>query len=318
MTTRFSHAILGGLALVAVGATSVPATAQSADEARIRKIEAEVRALQRSVFPGGTGRFFEPEISAAPTASATPSIPSSTAVTDMLARLDALEAQLQSLTAQTEQNTNTLGQLGTRMAALENGSAAVAAAAPEPSVSAPASNIAVMTGGSAAARPATVITTKPTAPAKPAASGPSAERLAAVQQIAKPQTDDPGDDEYSYGFRLWDAKFYPEAQQQLTLFAEKYPSHPRISYGRNLLGRAYLDDGKAKEAAPWFLKNYQTDKQGARAGDSLLFLAESMIAVKDTKRACIALAEFGQTYPALAAGRLSDQYQGDLRKVKCN
>ena len=35
----------------------------------------------------------------------------------------------------------------------------------------------------------------------------SPERLAAVQAIAKPQTDDAGDDEYSYGFRLWNAGF---------------------------------------------------------------------------------------------------------------
>ena len=116
------------------------------------------------------------------------------------------------------------------------------------------------------------------------------ERLAAVQAIAKPQTDDSGDDEYSYGFRLWDAGFFPEAQQQLTMFVEQNPGHWRATYGRNLLGRAYLDDGKAKEAAPWFLKNYQEDKTGARAGDSLLYLAESMIALDDTRRACIALA----------------------------
>jgi TolA-binding protein len=170
-----------------------------------------------------------------------------------------------------------------------------------------------MTGGASAPKPAAQ-------PAQPAAkpSGPTAERLAAVQAIAKPQTGDAGDDEYSYGFRLWDAKFYPEAEQQLSLFVEKYPKHSRISYGRNLLGRAYLDDGKPKEAAAWFLKNYQSDKQGARAPDSLLYLAEAMIALKDTKRACIALAEFSDTYPAVATGRLSGQYQANLKKVKCN
>jgi TolA-binding protein len=46
-----------------------------------------------------------------------------------------------------------------------------------------------------------------------------------------------------------------------------------VSYARNLLGRAYLDDGKPREAAPWFLQNYQADKKGARASDSLLYLA---------------------------------------------
>ncbi len=306
-TTPFTRTIFGGLAVLAVATTSIPAAAQDIDEARVRKIEAEVRALQRTVFPGGAGRFFEPEISGSATAPATTVPNSSTAVTDILARLDALEAQLQGLTAQTEQNTNSLSLLTTRVSALETPSAPGPIAA-QPSASASEAMLGAMTGGASTAA----------TPVKDAPVGPTASRLAAVQEIAKPQTDDPGDDEYSYGYRLWNAGFFPEAQQQLTLFVEKYPNHSRLTYGRNLLGRAYLDDGKAKEAAPWFLRNYQADKQAARAPDSLLFLAETMIAQKDTSRACIALAEFGETYPALASGRLADQYQSNLRKVKCN
>lgn len=311
-TTPLTRTIFGGLAVFAVAATSLPAAAQDVDDARIRKIESEVRALQRTVFPGGTGRFFEPEISGSAAAPSTTVPNSSTAVTDILARLDALEAQLQGLTAQTEQNANSLSLLTTRVAALETPASSAPIAA-QPIASAPAAILGAMTGGAS-----TAAVPVQSAPVKAAPSGPTAARLAAVQEIAKPQTEDPGDDEYSYGFRLWDAGFYPEAQQQLTLFVEKYPNHTRLSYGRNLLGRAYLDDGKAKEAAPWFLRNYQADKQAARAPDSLLFLAEAMIAQKDTSRACIALAEFGETYPALAAGRLADQYQSTLRKVKCN
>ncbi|MCB2063065.1 MAG: hypothetical protein KDE25_06350, partial [Novosphingobium sp.] len=154
------------------------------------------------------------------------------------------------------------------------------------------------------------------ASAKPASS-PSASRLAAVRAIEKPQTGDPGDDEYSYGFRLWDAKFYPEARQQLKMFVEKYPRHSRTSFGRNLLGRAFLDDGQPTEAAKWFLENYQTDKRGARAPDSLLFLAESMKKLKDDKRACIALAEFSETYAAEAAGRLKSDYNDTRRGLSC-
>jgi TolA-binding protein len=138
-----------------------------------------------------------------------------------------------------------------------------------------------------------------------------------VQAIAKPSTDDPGDDEYSYGFRLWDAGFYPEARQQLSLFLQKYPDHARASYGRNLLGRAFLDDGKPREAAAQFLENYQKDKNGARAPDSLLFLSEAMVGIGDTDRACIALAEFSEAYPALATGRLKEQYDRDRSKVTC-
>ena len=42
-----------------------------------------------------------------------------------------------------------------------------------------------------------------------------------------------------------------------------------------------------------------------------------MIEMKDTRRACIALAEFGETYPAVAAGRLMERYQANRGKVTC-
>ena len=302
MIARSARALgLGGIAL-ALAATSMPATAQDNDETRIRKLEAEVRALQRKVFPGGDGRYFEPEISSQPAARPAQDFqPSTTAVTDILARLDALESQLQQLTAQYEVGTNAVRLLEERVEALESANAAPAAAGPGP----------VAGNAPAAANTAGTASTA-------AVSQPDPARLAAVQAIAKPQTDDAGDDEYSYGFRLWDAGFFPEAQQQLTLFVERYPNHSRTSYARNLLGRAYLDDGKPTEAAPWFLRNYQSDRNGARAGDSLLYLAEAMIALDDTSRACIALSEFGETYPALATGRLSGQYATARSKVTCN
>lgn len=316
MFIRNTRVVAGTIAVLATGLVTFSASAQdSSSEARLRKLEAEVRAIQRQVFPGGDRRLFEPEVGAANPARPGPTTPSTTAVTDILARLDALEAQMQALTAQTEQNANALAQVQARLAALEGGAAPAATVAAKTAVAAPASPPPTA-ATTAPPRTATPAATTPTAAA--AASGPSAQRLAAVQAIAKPQSDDAGEDEYAYGFRLWDAKFYPEAQQQLALFVEKYPRHARISFGRNLLGRAFLDDGKPREAATWFLRNYQADKNGARAGDSLLYLAEAMIALKDTNRACIALAEFAETYPALATGRLAGQYEANRKKVTCN
>ena len=311
MIQRTHRALISGLALMAVMGTSMPAIAQATgDEARLRKLEAEVRALQRKVFPGGDDRFFEPQITPGQTATG-PATPSTTAVTDILVRLDAMEAQIAALTSQTEENSNALLQLTNRIVALETTPGIGAGGTPGQAVTiVPVSPPATGTATPAATRP---VATPPVA-----ASGANAERLAAVSQIAKPQTDDPADDEYSYGFRLWNAGFYPEAQQQLTMFAEKYPTHWRATYGRNLLGRAFLDDGKPGDAAAWFLRNYQANKQDARAPDSLLYLAETMIAMKDTNRACIALAEFSDTYPALASGRLAEQYQANVKKVTCN
>ncbi len=308
MMSRNSRAVFAGLTLFAVTATGMPVAAQSSgDEARLRKVESEIRALQRKVFPGGDGKFFEPQITGTPASSTTNST-STTAVTDILVRMDAMEAQIAALTAQTEENSNAMLQLTNRIVALENGTTSTTGATPNTGIAPSA----------VTSTPAASSTPTPVSATTPSASGPTPERIAAVQQVSKPQTDDAADDEYSYGYRLWNAGFYPEAQQQLTMFVEKYPSHWRTTYGRNLLGRAYLDDGKAQEAAPWFLRNYQANKQDARAPDSLLYLAETMIALGDTDRACIALAEFGETYPALATGRLSSQYERNVGKVSCN
>ena len=316
-----SFAVAAGAATLAT--TPIPAMAQDENsEARLRKIEAEIRALQRNVFPGGDGRFFEPQI--APDGSAQPNATtntgaSTTAVTDILARLDAIELQMQRLTAISEENFNSLSEVETRLTALESGpSAPQIAASPdvvdEVEEAATDTNLAAMTGGATSDGAARQIE----APAStPAPAGPSAERLAAVQAITKPQTGDEADDEYSYGFRLWNAGFFPEARQQLSDFVEKYPSHWRATFGRNLLGRAFLDDGMAEDAARWFLRNYQADRTAARAPDSLLYLAESMIALNDTRRACIALAEFGETYPAVASGRLLSKYEENRGKVTC-
>jgi TolA-binding protein len=230
----------------------------------------------------------------------------------MLGRLDSIEAQLARLTSQTEENANAVTQLTARVEALE--AARVPAPAPVAVDAAPAA----LVEPAPTLTPAPAKASPPKAPPAQKPAAPSADRIAAVQKIAKPQTDDPGDDEYTYGFRLWDAGFYPEAEQQLRLFIDKYPDHARASFGRNLLGRAYLDDGKPSDAATWFLKNYQADKDGARAPDSLLYLAEAMMALKDTKKACIALAEFAKVYTPLATGRLADQYEGDRSKVTCN
>ena len=43
-----------------------------------------------------------------------------------------------------------------------------------------------------------------------------------------------------------------------------------------------------------------------------------MIAMKDTKRACIALAELAEMYPLVASGRLASDYQANRAKVKCS
>lgn len=331
--------------MLALAGTTVPALAQDANsDTRLRRLEAEVRDLKRQ---SGGDRTVAPQ--AVPNASTArvAGTPATTPVADLLSRMDAIETQIARLTAQNEESGNKLRLLEERLAAAEAKAAPVAstagpdaAAATPAAASASSSNLAAMNGtapartiatpaaGSASATASSAVATanaarSSAAPTKAAASpasaaAPSAQRVAAVRAIVKPQTSDAGEDEYTYGFRLWDAKFYPEAEQQLKLFLDKYPRHARVSYARNLMGRALLSENKPREAASWFLQNYQANKQGDRAPDSLLFLAESMSQLKDSSRACIALAEFSDTYPQEAAGRLKAQFEATRGSVKCN
>ena len=104
------------LAGIAIAALPGVAAAQD-DEARIRRLEAEIRALQRAVFPGGNGRYFPPEVdtSSGQQQAQPVGTPSNSALTDVLARLDALEAQLARMTAREEENANEIAQLRSKL-----------------------------------------------------------------------------------------------------------------------------------------------------------------------------------------------------------
>jgi TolA-binding protein len=350
---RMKTSGLTALALILAGPAAPLSAADAPTEVRLRALEAQLRAVQRKVFPDGAGKTFVPEITPAQAGqTAAGGTATTTPITDLQARLDSVEAQIKRLTALAEENSNRLAQLEARV----NGTAPVAAPTPAAVTPSAVTTTAVAAPAPVPAAAATTAATTPVVPAIPvptpaptptpvptptptaansnlaamtsgasapkpkpaAAAGPSAQRLAAVRAILKPQTEDPGDDEYSYGFRLWEAKFYPEAQQQLKMMIDKYPRHTRVSYARNLLGRSYLDDAKPRDAATWFLQNYQANKTGERAPDSLLYLAESMRLLDDSKRACIALAEFATNFPREAAGRLKAQYDATRSGVKCN
>lgn len=309
--TRLALTLLVAGSAPLIVPNSARAQAMDGTEARLRRIETELRAVQRKVFPDGAGKTFGPEIAATGSGAVATGTPATSAVTDLLTRMDAMEAQMQRLTAQSEESQNRMSKLEARLAALEPPVPApvdltAAASSPQslPAVVSPASKPAP---APAAVKPA----------ARPAAE-PSADRVAAVQAIVKPSSDDKGEDEYSYGYRLWEAKFFPEAQQQLQRMIAQYPKHARISYARNLLGRAYLDDNKPGTAAQSFVQNYLADKQGDRAADSLLYLGVSMAKLKENKRACAAFAEFKDTYSAEAAGRLKAQYEAARKSVTCN
>ncbi|MGB3929865.1 MAG: tetratricopeptide repeat protein, partial [Sphingobium sp.] len=155
--------------------------------------------------------------------------------------------------------------------------------------------------------------------AKPAAPAPaSEERKTAVAAIERPSTGDAANDAYTYGFRLWDAKFYPEAQAQLKATVDKYGASPVASKAQNLLGRAYLDDGKPALASVAFYENYQKRPRGERAPDSLAYLGEALIQLKKPADACKVYEELEQVYGESLSGTLRGMMTSGRAKAKCS
>ena len=294
----FRLALLGGVAF----ALSTPAMAQDANiDGRVGKLEKEMRAVQRQVFPNSAGKFIEPDIQSPNAPKSTTS--SSTATADLLARVDALETQLATLTGQVEQHGNNMRGMEGRLKSLE-AQLKAQAAAPPPALP-------------AAAAVSTPVAAKPKPAITPPAAKPTAARTAAVAAIERPTTGDAFEDGYNYGYRLWEAKFYPEAQVTLEETITKYPKHKRASFARNLLGRAWLDDKKPATAVKVFYENYKTDPRGERAPESLFFLGDALTDLGKTAEACEAFGELAKAYPDAASGRLAGRIASGKTRAKC-
>ncbi len=281
-----------GAATIAL-ATAMPVAAQDNTVVkRVDRLEKEMRAVQRSVFPGGSPTFFEGEI----TPDNTPGerARSNAPVIDLTARVDALESQLQTLTGQTEQNAFRLRELEKQFTAYKtemDKRFADPAAAGE-AVATPASLAPTVKPPAAAATAAATPVKKPAA--KPATT--DAARLALVKKVEVPASGNETKDAYDYGYRLWEAKLYPEAQAQLKTVVTKWPKSSQASFAQNLLGRSYLDEGKPSLAAVAFYNNYKDRPSGARAPHSLMYMGVALDKLGRKADACKAFRELEEVY----------------------
>ena len=274
---RFGVAIA---ALLALGMTPVAAQQRPASpEQRIDRLERQLRQVQRQVFPRGqpadtAGVVDEP--------AATQS-----SVRTLDARLNGLERQLAEILRQSEENGHRLtvmqaeiARLKTdqdeRLGALER----AAAAAPVPAPTA--------TGAVPAVPPTGTGTTTPSRPAggAPSPAAPTGADDAAAEAA------------YDEGYQLWRTGRYDQAITSLRAFSSAFPKHRRASWANNLTGRALLDKGEPRAAAEALLANYRGDPRGERAADSLYYLGQALMQLKQPEQACKAYEELEAVYGA--------------------
>ncbi|HKX90917.1 MAG TPA: tetratricopeptide repeat protein [Sphingomicrobium sp.] len=270
---------------------------------RLERLERQVQQIQRQVFPRGrpadtAGFANEP--------AATQS-----SVVTLDQRLDALERQMADILRLSEENGNRLRTLESdlararsdqeqRIATLEQRiSEAVAAETAAPAVT------------PAADTPPKAATPKPPA-AKPKTDAASTAGGPDPQEAA-----DSGEDAYSEGFHLWEAGRYDEAISSLSAFVANYPRHRRLSYAKNLIGRALLDKGDARAAAKALLENYRSNPDGARAQDSLYYLGQSLMKLGQSGQACNAYAELESVYGSKVRADLKKQIAAAKTDAQC-
>lgn len=289
------------IALAAAAVVAAPATAQGGGqiEGRVGRLESEMRAVQRKVFPNGAAVMVEPQITpdtAAPDAAGTPA---TSAIADLTARVSSLEQQMSSMTGQIEQTQHRLRELEDQFTAYRK-----------------TTDARLQPGGSVALPAVSV----PTAP-RPAAERPQEGASdgaktdaapGAVAGIERPSSGDAAEDGYIYGYRLWSAKKYPEAQAQLKKVVADFPKSRRASFAQNLLGRAYLDDGKPSLASIAFYDNYKKYPDGERAPESLYYLGQSLTKLNKPADACKVYGELTDVY----GGKISSAMSADVAKAR--
>ena len=298
--------ILIGVCLAALVPTSVQA--QNV-EGRVGKLESEMRAVQRKVFPGGAGQMLQPEVRAPQSEQGPgPGSPATSALADVNQRVTSLEQQMTSLTEQIEQNQNRTRQLqdafdtyrrsnDARMKTLETGPAPIAAGAGGPIES----------------------DDQPSGPSRPSTRPETSAAIPPPTKVSveKPSTGDPAEDEYMYGYRLWAAKQYPQAEAQLKKVVADYPKSKRASYAQNLLGRAYLDEGKPSLASMAFYDNYKKMPDGERASESLYYLGQSLTKLNKSADACKVYDELNDVYGAKLSRDMTAKVAAGRATAKC-
>ena len=267
---------IAGWVLAAVVTTAGMAQAQDQQTlADIRQeltvLHVEIQRLKREFSTTGT---------AAPNLSGS----------SVLERVDAIEAELQRLTRQTEQlnqrvqnivtdGTNRIGDLEFRLVELEGGDLSTLG------------ETSTLGGETPAVAPTAPVIAPATDQAQ-LAVGEQADFDAAVQAL--------------------DSGNLQAAADQFAQFETSYPGSPLAAEANLKRGQALKGLGDTREAARAFLASFTGDSEGAVAPDALFELGAALGRLGQTDQACITLGEVGVRFPSSAAAGSAAQEMATL------
>lgn len=273
------------LPLILAAALAWPAAAPAQDAGTLAELRAELaalaadlRALRGELVAGGP-----PALQAAGGEGA-------------LARMDAMEAALTRLTAQTEalgnridrvvaDGTNRIGDLEFRLCELEEGC--------------DISNLPITQslGGDAGPVP------------EVGPSGTPVPGGEAVPQLALSEKAD-----FDAAKAAYDAGQFRDAADRFARFTETYTGGPLTADAQFLRGEALAELGETAGAARAYLDAFSGAPDGPRAAESLLRLGQSLGELGQVQEACVTLSEVGARF---AASPAASEAAGSMQALGC-
>lgn len=130
--------------------------------------------------------------------------------------------------------------------------------------------------------------------------------------VAQPAKADTPEDRYLEALGFADKGEWAKAEFAFDTFVTNNPNHPRIVEARYWLGRSFLGEGKAPQAAQVFLELYEKHPDAPVALDNLFALAEALVAIgpDNAAQACAVYdqidAGFAAKLSAIQRNRLLD------------
>jgi len=215
----------------------------------------------------------------------------------LLDRVNAIEAQVQNLTAKTEQlefridrvvrdGTNRVGDLEFRICEMEPG-CDIAGLEPGDTLG----GIETETGGG-------------TAPAVPEGDGSDGPQLAVGER-----------EDFERARAAFEAGDHAAAAERLATFQSDYPGSPLAGQAGLLRGRALEADGQQSAAARAWLDTFSAAPDGPEAPQALYLLGRALGRLGQTDEACVMLAQVGARYPGAAAVAEAD---AEMARLGCS
>lgn len=147
-------------------------------------------------------------------------------------------------------------------------------------------------GGSAPRAPTSSAPDEPSTPR--GAASPTGAPTSSQTATLPPKTPR---EQYARAFSLLEKRNYQEAGDGFSEFLKANPNDPLADNARYWLGETYYARGEYARSAEIFLENYEKNKTGPKAPDTLLKLGLSLSGLDKKKEACASFRELNRAFP---------------------